>query len=120
MPGQKDRWKDGRTDRPYFKGPFQLPPGVQKLTDMRTYRWTQKERKEFKKTTLSLVDAGRPDRVSVLSTKCGGCHPKELIVASSYKVKQIIILIIILVLLDKNENQLKLLFSPLVPPNFWN
>ena len=92
MPGQKDRWKDGRTDRPYFKGPFQLPPGVQKLTDMRTYRWTQKERKEFKKTTLSLVDAGRPDRVSVLSTKCGGCHPKELIVASSHKIRQIKIL----------------------------
>ena len=89
MPGQKDRWKDGRTDRPYFKGPFQLPPGVQKLTDMKTYRWTQKERKEFKKTTLSLVDAGRPDRVSVLSTKCGGCHPKELIVASSHKIRQI-------------------------------
>ena len=92
MPGQKDRWKDGRTDRPYFKGPFQLPPGVQKLTDMKTYRWTQKERKEFKKTTLSLVDAGRPDRVSVLSTKCGGCHPKELIVASSHKIRQMKIL----------------------------
>ena len=92
MPGQKDRWKDGRKDRPYFKGPFQLPPGVQKLTDMKTYRWTQKERKEFKKTTLSLVDAGRPDRVSVLSTKCGGCHPKELIVASSHKIRQIKIL----------------------------
>ena len=92
MPGQKDRWKDGRTDRPYFKGPFQLPPWVQKLTDMKTYRWTQKERKEFKKTTLSLVDAGRPDRVSVLSTKCGGCHPKELIVASSHKIRQIKIL----------------------------
>ena len=120
MPGQKDGWKDGRTDRPYFKGPFRLLPGLQKLTDMKTYRWTQKQRKQFKKTTLSLVDAGRPDRRSVLSTKCGGCHPKELIVASSYKVKQIIILIIILVLLDKNENQLKLLFSPLVPPNFWN
>ena len=26
-----DRWKDGRTDRPYFIGPFQLPPGVQKI-----------------------------------------------------------------------------------------
>ena len=67
----------------------------------------------MKKPTLSLVNAGPPDRVSVLSTKCGGCHPKGLIVASSYKVKQIIILIIILVLLKKNKNQLKLLFSPL-------
>ena len=92
MPGQKDGWKDGRTDRPYFKGPFRLLPGLQKLTDMKTYRWTQKQRKQFKKTTLSLVDAGRPDRRSVLSTKCGGCHPKELIVASSHKIRQIIIL----------------------------
>ena len=48
--------------------------------------------KIFKKPTLSLVNAGPPDRVSVLSTKCGGCHPKGLIVASSHKVKQIIIL----------------------------
>ena len=29
MEGQKDRPKDGRTDRPYFIGPFWLPPGVQ-------------------------------------------------------------------------------------------
>ena len=27
-------------------------------------------------------------RVSVLSTKCGGCLPKGLIVASSYKIKK--------------------------------
>ena len=88
MPGQKDRWKDGRTDRPYFIGPFQLPP-----TDMKTYRWTQKQIKKFKKPTLSsLVNAGPPDRVSVLSTKCGGYHPNRLIAASSHKIKQIIIL----------------------------
>ena len=30
MPGQKDRWKDERMHRPYFIGPFWLPPGVQK------------------------------------------------------------------------------------------
>ena len=30
MHGQKDGRKDGRTDRPYFIGPFQLPAGVQK------------------------------------------------------------------------------------------
>ena len=65
------------------------------------------ETKKNKKPTLSLANAGPPDRASVLSTKCGGCHPKGFIVASSYKVKQIII---ILVLLDKNKNQLKLLF----------
>ena len=118
MEGQKE----GQT---LFYRTFPATPGVQKLTDMKTCRWTQKQRKKIKKPTLSLVNAGPPDRVSVLSTKCGRCHPKGLIVASSYKVKQIIIIIIItiiiiLVLLDKNKNQLKLLFYPLVPPNFWN
>ena len=88
MPGQNV----GRSDRPCFIGPFQLLPGVQKLTDMKTYRWTQKQRKKFKKSTLSLANAAPLDRVSVLSTKCGGCHPKGLIVASSHKIKQIIIL----------------------------
>ena len=33
----QDKWKDGKTDRPYFIGPFQLPPGVQK--------WSEKEEK---------------------------------------------------------------------------
>ena len=113
MEGQKDR-------QTLFCRTFPAAPWVQKLTDMKTYRWTQNQRKKIKKPTLSLVNAGPPDRVSVLSTKCGGCHPKGLIVASSYKVKQIIILIRILVLLDKNKNQLKLLFSPLVPPNLRN
>ena len=115
--GRMEGQKDGQT---LFYRTFPATPGVQKLTDMKTYRWTQKQRKKILKPTLSLVNAGPPDRVSVLSTKCEGCHPKGLIVASSYKVKQIIILIIILVLLDKNENQLKLLFSPLVSPHFWN
>ena len=98
MPGQKDGWKGGRTDRPYFIGPLRLLPGVQKLTDMKTCKWTQKQRKKIKKPTLSLVNVGPPDRVSVLSTKCGGCHPKGLIVASSHKVKQIITIIIIIIL----------------------
>ena len=40
---------------------------------------------------LSLVNAGLRNRVSVLSTKCGGCHPKRLIVARAHKIKQIII-----------------------------
>ena len=30
MEGQTEEWKDGRTDRPYFIGPFQLTPEVQK------------------------------------------------------------------------------------------
>ena len=99
---------DGRTGRTdLFYRTFPATPGVQKLTYIKTYRWTQKQRKKIKKPTLSLVNAGPPDRASVLSTKCGGCHPKGLIAGSSYKVKQIII---ILVLLDKNKNQLKLLF----------
>ena len=50
MPGQKD----GRTDRLYFIGPFRLPLRVQKLTDMKTYRWTQKQRKKFKKQDFLL------------------------------------------------------------------
>ena len=112
MEGQKD----GQT---LFYRTSPATPWVQKLIDMKTYRWTQKQRKKIEKPTLSLVNAGPPDRVYVLSTKCGGCHPRGSIVASSHKVKQII-LIIILVLLGKNKNQLKLLFSPLVPPNFWN
>ena len=114
MPGQKD----GRTDRPYFIGPFQLPSGVQKLTDMKTCRWVQKQRKKFKKPTISLANAGPLDRVSVLSTKCGGCHPKVLIVGDSHKIKQIKSQFS--GMLHKNKNQLKILFSPLVPPNFWN
>ena len=91
MPGQKDGWKGGRTDRPYFIGPLRLLPGVQKLTDMKTCRWTQKQRKKFKKPTLSLVNAGPSDRVSELCTKCGGCHPKGFILASSHNIKQIIL-----------------------------
>ena len=39
---------DRRTNRPYFIRPFRLPLGVQKLTNMKTYRWTQKQRKNFK------------------------------------------------------------------------
>ena len=80
MPGQRNR-----SGRPYFIGHLRL------LTDMKTYKWTQKQRKKIKKPTLLLVNASPPYRISVLSTKCGGCHPKGLIVASSHKIKQIII-----------------------------
>ena len=34
--------------------------------------------------------------VFVLSSRCGGCYPKGIIVASSYKIKQIIIIITII------------------------
>ena len=58
-----------------------------------TWRHTvghKSEEKSLQKPTLSVINAGPPDRVSVLSTKCGGCHPKGLIVASSHKIKQVI------------------------------
>ena len=48
-----------------------------------------KTKKNLKKTAMSLVNAGHRNRISILSTKCGGCHPKGLIVASLYKIKQI-------------------------------
>ena len=94
---------------------------------------TKTKRKKSKKPRLSLVNAGPADRVSVLSTKCGGCYPKGLIVVSSHKIQQIIIIMTIIItiltlicqsqfsfFLDKKQNQLKLYFFPLVPSNFWN
>ena len=61
-------------------------------------------------------------RVSVLSTKCGGCHPKGLIVASSYKIKKNHINInfnvpvpILLFMRQEKKNQLNFYFIPLVP-----
>ena len=57
---------------------------------------TKTKQKNLKKTKLSLFNAGPRNRVSILFTKCGGCHPKGLIVASSYKIKQIIIAILAL------------------------
>ena len=56
---------------------------------------TKAKQKNLKKPTLSLVNDGPPDRVSALSTKCGGSHPKGLMVAGSYKIKQIIIIAIL-------------------------
>ena len=34
---------------------------VRQLTDIKTNRWTQKQRKNLKKTTLRVVKAGPPD-----------------------------------------------------------
>ena len=78
-----------------------------------------KTKRKSKKPTLSLVNAGLPDRVSVLSTERRECYPKGLIVAGSHKIKQIIIITILTLiwqsqfssLLDKKKNQLKLYFS---------
>ena len=42
-------WMEGwKTDRPYFIGSFQVLSGVQKLSDIKTYRWTQNQRKNLK------------------------------------------------------------------------
>ena len=57
---------------------------------------TKTKQKNLKKTTLSLVNAVPRNRVSILFTKCGGCHSKGHIVASSCKIKQIIIAILAL------------------------
>ena len=35
--GQMEGQKDGRMDRPYFIGPFQLPPGVPKFSKQLTH-----------------------------------------------------------------------------------
>ena len=86
-----------------------------------------KTKKKPKKPTLPHVNPGLPERVSVLSTKCDGCHTKGLIVASSHNIKKIVIITILTlicqsqlsVLLDKNKSQVKPFF-PLVPPNFCN
>ena len=75
-----------------------------------------KSKKNIKKPTLPLVNAGLPNRVSVLFTKCVGHHPKGLIVASLHKIKQIVIIAILIlrcqnrfsILLEKNKNQLEL------------
>ena len=68
---------------------------MKRLNDMKTYRWTQKQKKNLKKQH-SLLNAGPQNRVSILFTKCEGCRPKGLIVASSYKIKQIITAILAL------------------------
>ena len=50
--------------------------------------------------------------VSVLSTKCGGSHPKGLIVASLYKIRIMIAILLFTrqfsFLLDKKKNHMKL------------
>ena len=70
-------------------GPFSQIWGKKKFFSEKSVT----QRKKIKKPTPSFVNAGTPDRVSVLSTKYGGCHPKGLIVACSYKIKQIIIIL---------------------------
>ena len=99
---------------------------MKRLIDTRhTDGHKNKTKKSKNKTKLSLFNAGPQNRVSISFTKCGGCHPKGLIVASSYKIKQIIIApnnvpVLILLFARQEKNQLKLYLFPLVSPNFWN
>ena len=43
-------WIDGRTDRPYFIGPFRLPPGVQKH-----YSWLKKSILRWEKMLVFIL-----------------------------------------------------------------
>ena len=55
-----------------------------------------KTKKESYKTNTVCCQSWSPRyRVSALCTKCGGSDPKELIVASSHKIKQVIIITIL-------------------------
>ena len=83
------RMKDGQT---LFYRTLPATAGGPKTDWHEDIQMDTKSKKKFQKPILSLVNACPPDRVSVLSTKCGGCHPKGLIVASSHKIKQIIII----------------------------
>ena len=90
MAGQEDWWKYGQTL--FYRALPATAKGPKTDWHEDIYMDT-KTKKKFKRSTLSLVNAGPPDWVSVLFTKCGGCHPNGLIVASSHKVKQIIIIL---------------------------
>ena len=119
MPGQKDWWKDGRTDRPYFIGPFRLPPRVQKLTDMKTYIWTQDQHCHLSMLVPQIEYLYYPLNVEGV-TQTGSLLPAHKGKTNNNNIKIYICQSQFSVLLDKNKNQLKLLFYPLVPPNFWN
>ena len=54
---------------------------------MKTNSWTQKQRKILKNNTVCSQCWTPRYRVSVLSTKFRGCHPKGLIFGSLYKIK---------------------------------
>ena len=80
---------------------------------MKKNSWTQTHIKIFKKNNTVCYQCWSPRYiVSVLSTKCGGCHPKGLIVASLYKIKIVITILLFTrqfsFLLDKNKNHMKL------------
>ena len=69
---------------------------MKKLTHMKANRSTGKQRQNLKKPITVCCQFWSPRyRLSVLSTKCGAHYPKVLIVASSQKIKQIIIITIL-------------------------
>ena len=59
----------------------QAKPSVQNYPKCKPCR-AQKRKKNLKNQHCRLSILPPPDRVSALSTKCGRCHPKGLIVAS--------------------------------------
>ena len=67
-----DRWteggKDRRTDRPYFIGPFRLPPGVQKITIWKNPKpltiWLKLDHVSKWKTKLESVDIYLPQSIN--------------------------------------------------------
>ena len=56
-----------------------------RLTETYANWWTIKNG-NLEKPTLFVINAGPPDQ-----SRSGGCYPKGLIVASSYKINQTII-----------------------------
>ena len=96
-----------------------------RLTGTQANLRTQKS-KNLKKPNNICCQCWSPRyRVSVFSTRCGGCHPKGLIVASSYKIKQTIIIItiiristnifyrpVLILLLTKEEKKSLIYFIP--------
>ena len=76
------------------KDGLQTDPQSRRLTDTYANWWTRKS-KNLKKQTVFCQCWSPRYRVSVLSIRCGECHPKGLIVASSYEIKETKIIIII-------------------------
>ena len=70
-------------------------------TDQKTERHEDKQmdtktkKKSEKKNTVCCQCWSPRYEVSALSTNCGGCDPKDFIVASSHKIKHIIIITIL-------------------------
>ena len=98
---------------------------MKKQTDIKTDRWTQKQRENLRKPNTVCCQCWSPRyRLTLLSTKCGVCHLKGLIIASSHKINQITIITILTLicesqfsfLLDKKKKSTETLFFPTSSP----